>query len=81
MNHIHRLQHERDAAQGRLRATTEALQSFRVHLLGPKFQGCEADGGRKDWIAVGDVFRWLRTIETAGEDNEQEAASRAGRAS
>lgn len=67
MNHIHRLQHERDITLEQLNAMQAAIQSFRVHLDGPKFQGFESDGGRRDWIAVNDVLAWLRTIETAGE--------------
>ena len=65
MNHIHRLQRERDEALAELRGREEALHAFRAHLHTPKFQGFDSDGTRRDWIAVNDVLNWLRFIESA----------------
>jgi hypothetical protein len=66
MNYITRLQAELADANSILAAKAEALQEFRVHLSGDKFAGFEPDGGRKDWIAVGDVNAWLARIAAAG---------------
>lgn len=66
MNYITRLQEELADANAALAAKAEALQEFRVHLAGDKFTGFEPDGGRKDWIAVGDVNAWLTRIAAAG---------------
>lgn len=66
MNHIVRLQADVATAHAALAAKAEAIQAFRVHLAGEKFRGIEADGSRKDWIAVADVLAWLATITDAG---------------
>ena len=65
MNFIAHLQAELAAAQAEARATAEIIQEFRVHLAGDKFAGWEADGGRRDWIAVGDVHAWLARLAAA----------------
>ena len=65
MNHIHRLQSDLNAARTALRAADEAVRAFKSHLLGAKFQGCDAHGERKDWIATSDAFAWLQTIADA----------------
>ncbi len=69
MNHIHRLQRERDDALEKLRSRDDAVRLFRAHLCGAKFQGFDPDGARRDWIAISDVFAWLRVIETAAREN------------
>jgi hypothetical protein len=66
MNYIARLQEELAGTKAALAAQAEAIQKFRVHLAGEKFAGFEADGGRKDWIAVADVNAWLVRIVEAG---------------
>ena len=66
MNHIARLQSELMAAKAELKEKDEALQAFRVHFNGEKFRGVEADGCRKDWIAVADVLAWASFIKNAG---------------
>jgi hypothetical protein len=66
MNYITRLQEELAGTKAALAAQAEAIQEFRVHLAGDKFAGFEADGGRKDWIAVADVNAWLVRIVEAG---------------
>ena len=76
MNHIHRLQRERDEALAGLRGREEALHAFRAHLHTPKFQGFDSDGARRDWIAVNDVLNWLRFIESAAADARETPAWR-----
>jgi hypothetical protein len=66
MNHIRALTERAARAEAALVAKDEAIARFRAHLAGPKFQGIETDGGRKDWIAVADVFAWLALISSAG---------------
>lgn len=41
----------------------ERIEYFRQHLLTPKFTGLDSDGSRKDWIATGDVLRFLEDIK------------------
>jgi len=66
MNHIARLQADLDAARTAATATGEVIQELRVHLAGSKFAGTDADGSRRDWIAIGDVHAWLARIAVAG---------------
>ena len=66
MNYIVRLQADVASAQAELAAKAEAIQAFHIHLAGEKFRGIEADGSRKDWIAVADVLAWLAIITDAG---------------
>lgn len=67
MNHILRLQADLTAVRAEFDAKAEAIQAFRVHLAGDKFAGEDADGNRRDWIAVTDVLAWLDLVRTAGE--------------
>ena len=40
------------------------LQEFRTHLAGPKFQGVDDDGSRRDWISSGDVdYRLIEILQ------------------
>ena len=75
-NYIIRLQGEAISAQAKNVATEQAIQAFRMHLQGEKFQGFEPDGSRKDWIAVSDVLAWLTIIKDAALEqlNENSAA-------
>lgn len=66
MNHITRLHAELSAARAVIAAEDGAIQAFRVHLHGEKFRGVEADGSRKDWIAIADVLAWMTIIKDAG---------------
>ncbi len=65
MNYITRLQEELTNERARLAATRDAIGNLRLHLQGEKFQGYEADGSRRDWIATGDVWRWSELILAA----------------
>ena len=67
MNYITRLQNELAEARVELAAKDAALQAFRAHIASEKFCGFEADGSRKDWIAVRDVDTHLCQIIAAGE--------------
>ena len=66
MNYIHALTARATAAEATVAAKDGMIEHFRAHLAGPKFQGTETDGARKDWIAVADVFAWLALIKSAG---------------
>ncbi|WP_459677985.1 hypothetical protein [Acidisoma sp. 7E03] len=66
MTYIRTLQGRLASAEEALRAKDEAVTEFRIHLDHPKFQGTDADGSRKDWIAVADVLRWLTRISQVG---------------
>ena len=61
-NYILRLQAEKADLELRIAALEEGLTEFRTHIDGPKFQGVEADGGRKDWISTTDVGNWIEDL-------------------
>jgi hypothetical protein len=65
MNYIRSLKNDLATACARLEAKDGIVTEFRAHLAGPKFQGLDVDGGRKDWIAVSDVLAWLTRITDA----------------
>ena len=65
MNYIRSLQGDLATARATLDAKDQIVAEFRAHLAGPKFQGLDLDGGRKDWIAVADVLGWLSRITDA----------------
>ena len=66
MNHIARLQADLASAQAEAAAKTEIVREFRAHILGDKFCGTDADGSRRDWIAVRNVDAWMVRLLTAG---------------
>ena len=66
MNYITRLQSELAEMQDQLQAKDEALRAFRAHIASEKFCGFDADGSRRDWIAVRDVDARLLEIIAAG---------------
>ena len=78
MNYILALQNELFAARAVLRAKDAVVEEFRCHLAGPKFQGLDLDGGRKDWIATADVRAWLQRITDADGFGETVLACRQG---
>lgn len=55
MNFIHKLQQENAILVASLAELEAEIIRFRAHLAGPKFQGVDADGARRDWIATDDV--------------------------
>lgn len=63
MNYINRLELDNFDIKAKLAAAKQEIEEFRSHLNLPKFQGVESDGGRKDWIATGDVLSYLSNIE------------------
>jgi hypothetical protein len=65
MNYIRSLQDDLATARATLGAKESVVAEFRAHQAGPKFQGLDLDGGRKDWIAVVDVLAWLSRITEA----------------
>jgi hypothetical protein len=65
MNYMRSLQNDLATAWARLEAKDGIVTEFRTHLVGPKFQGLDIDGGQKDWIAVSDVLAWLTRITDA----------------
>jgi hypothetical protein len=74
-NYIIRLQGEATSAQTKIAATEQAIRAFRMHLQGEKFQGFEADGSRKDWIAVSDVLAWLTIIKDGAPEQPDEISA------
>jgi hypothetical protein len=62
MNHIHRLRADLAVVQVALDANDQIVRDFQTHLAGSKFQGIDADGTCKDWIATADVRAWLALI-------------------
>ncbi len=66
MNYIKRLQAEKLARNAAIDRATKEISDFVAFLqTSPKFVGVESDGGRKDWIATGDVVRRLMEIDDA----------------
>lgn len=63
MNHIKRLETDKSELLDAIITRDEKVQEFREYLQSSKF-GPQADGSRGDWIAVADVERWLRYIDT-----------------
>jgi len=66
MNYILQLETKLAAARAELAAKDQIVRAFQAHLATSKFSGEEADGSRKDWIAVADVYAWLALILAAG---------------
>lgn len=62
-NYIKTLEGRVEELESRLQEKAELVAAFRQHLLSPKFSGLDQDGSRKDWIATGDVLRWLAELE------------------
>jgi hypothetical protein len=64
MNHIKRLQTDKSELLDAIITRDEKVQEFREYLQSSKFAPVQSDGSRGDWIAVADVERWLRYIDT-----------------
>lgn len=63
-NFIQNLQSENTEKGQRLAKIQREINDFLVFLHSPKFVGVESDGGRKDWIATGDVIARLNEIQS-----------------
>jgi hypothetical protein len=66
MNFIKSLQAANLDQLDKLAAMQNEIAEFRIFLHSAKFTGVDSDGGRKDWIATGDVLRRLEIISEAG---------------
>ncbi len=62
MNYIQALRAENAEMEGAILTMQGRVDEFLAHLCLPKFQPSEGDNDRRDWIATGDVNRWLRYI-------------------
>jgi hypothetical protein len=69
MNHIHRLQNEVIDLNDQIMRRAERIAEFREHLSLPKFAAVQSNGERGDWIATGDVNRWLQYIEDISQNH------------
>jgi hypothetical protein len=63
MNFIKSLQAENNKLKEIIANSQNELQAFRIFLNSNKFTGVESDGGRKDWIATGDVIIAIQEIQ------------------
>lgn len=63
MNYIKNLELEQKAAQAFEQSIAAGIIDFKSCLRSAKFVGVDERGERKDWISVGDVWRWLERIE------------------
>lgn len=71
MNYIKRLQQEREATFRGYSTLDLGLIEFATFLQSSKFTGTESDGGRKDWIATGDVLRWIWQLRNQAIDAQE----------
>ena len=71
-NYIHRLQADLADRDAKLAAVCEELNHLRRSLDGPKYNGVEADGSRRDWMATADLELWIGRIRAAALYTEAE---------
>lgn len=64
MNYIMALRQRAAEAEKEEQAINARIDEFRAHLAGPKFQGFDSDGERRDWIATSDAIRWISYIKS-----------------
>lgn len=69
MDYINRLKTENADLKAQMFAAVAELEAFRAFLSSAKFVGVESDGGRKDWIATGDVNARLMELRSMLEAN------------
>ena len=62
MNYIKKLEAENAAKTAEIARLEQELRDFDTHCNGPKFQGTDPDGSRRDWIATGDVHSRIERI-------------------
>lgn len=63
MNYIAQLKQQVSERDARIASLESSMEAFRLHLHSAKFTGTE-NGERKDWIATGDVLKWLLETRT-----------------
>lgn len=64
MNYIARLKMEAVNRDMAIETAQNEITEFMAFLNSPKFTGVESDGGRKDWIATGDVMARLMELRS-----------------
>lgn len=64
MNYIRRIQADNANLETTIDTANVSINDMIAFLNGPKFTGTESDGGRKDWIATGDVIAWLQNLRS-----------------
>lgn len=57
------LQEQNNVLRGIIAMTEAQILDFKQELYGPKFNGVDADGSRKDWMATADIQRRLTEIQ------------------
>lgn len=76
MAYINRLQAENAELREKLAEISREIRDFRTFLLSDKFRGTDIGAApccrriiteRKDWIATGDVDRWLAGLQNMTE--------------
>jgi hypothetical protein len=64
MNYIRRIQAERTELETKIAKTDDSISDVIAFLHSAKFTGVESDGGRKDWIATGDMITILQNLRS-----------------
>lgn len=67
MNFIQRLKADIQTRDAALATGQLEIQEFLEFLHSEKFTGVDSNGERKDWIATGDVVRWLQALRSTLE--------------
>jgi hypothetical protein len=64
MNFIKRIQAERTELEAKVSKADDAISDTIGFLMSSKFVGVDSDGGRKDWIATGDMIAILQNLRS-----------------
>jgi len=76
MNYIKKLENDLNQSRAAIATVLHDLEAWRAFLItSPKFTG-NAGGNRKDWIATGDVVRWIDSVRSTVIDNAPACALR-----
>ena len=67
MNYIHQLKLDIQTRDAAIATAQLELQEFLEFLASDKFTGVDSTGERKDWIATGDVVRWVQALRSTLE--------------
>lgn len=65
MNYIVRLKADVESRDQAIERARQEIDAFMGFLHSAKFVGVESDGGRRDWIATGDVLERLKDLRGA----------------